>query len=214
MAKCHGFQRRLIMLKLAMLGSAAIFASLSAGNPAVAFTTPVNFFESDTGIVQDIPTARPTLTFGSDGELPFDPFGAGFAFSDGIVLNANWVQTGGFNTWQQLTSTFTWVLPAVITRCGAESEPACEPVGQWTFGAGTGWQPQTPAAIFVWEPDHTTLSDRILLANNGPNGAATITFFSAPFIPEPSTWAMMLLGFAGLGFAGFRASRRRSPAIA
>jgi PEP-CTERM motif len=27
-------------------------------------------------------------------------------------------------------------------------------------------------------------------------------------IPEPSTWAMMLLGFAGLGFA-FRQSRRK-----
>jgi PEP-CTERM motif len=26
--------------------------------------------------------------------------------------------------------------------------------------------------------------------------------------PEPSTWAMMLLGFAGLGYAGFR--RRRA----
>jgi hypothetical protein len=25
---------------------------------------------------------------------------------------------------------------------------------------------------------------------------------------EPSTWAMMLLGFAGLGLAGYRASRR------
>jgi hypothetical protein len=27
-------------------------------------------------------------------------------------------------------------------------------------------------------------------------------------VPEPSTWAMMLLGFAGLSFAGYRASRR------
>jgi hypothetical protein len=27
-------------------------------------------------------------------------------------------------------------------------------------------------------------------------------------VPEPSTWAMMLLGFAGLGFAGYRASRK------
>jgi hypothetical protein len=32
-------------------------------------------------------------------------------------------------------------------------------------------------------------------------------------VPEPSTWAMMLLGFAGLGFAGWRASRTTaSPA--
>lgn len=33
----------------------------------------------------------------------------------------------------------------------------------------------------------------------GPRAAAT---------PEPSTWAMMIAGFAGLGFAGYRASRK------
>jgi hypothetical protein len=30
-------------------------------------------------------------------------------------------------------------------------------------------------------------------------------------VPEPSTWAMMLLGFAGLGFAGYRRTMKRSP---
>jgi hypothetical protein len=35
--------------------------------------------------------------------------------------------------------------------------------------------------------------------------AGVIAFSAAP---EPSTWAMMLLGFAGLGLAGYRASRR------
>jgi hypothetical protein len=35
-----------------------------------------------------------------------------------------------------------------------------------------------------------------------------------PSIPELSTWAMMLTGFAGLGFFGYRASRRESAAIA
>jgi hypothetical protein len=29
-----------------------------------------------------------------------------------------------------------------------------------------------------------------------------------PVIPEPSTWVMMLLGFAGLGFVGYRAARK------
>jgi hypothetical protein len=31
-------------------------------------------------------------------------------------------------------------------------------------------------------------------------------------VPEPSTWAMMLLGFAGLGFAGYRTPRRTTEA--
>jgi hypothetical protein len=34
--------------------------------------------------------------------------------------------------------------------------------------------------------------------------------FTATFIPEPSTWAMMLLGFAGLGVMGYRASRKKT----
>lgn len=32
--------------------------------------------------------------------------------------------------------------------------------------------------------------------------------------PEPSTWAMMLLGFAGLGFAGYRTARKTAAAAA
>jgi hypothetical protein len=34
----------------------------------------------------------------------------------------------------------------------------------------------------------------------------------AGVIPEPSTWAMMAIGFAGLGFAGYRSSRRSAAA--
>jgi hypothetical protein len=42
---------------------------------------------------------------------------------------------------------------------------------------------------------------------NGPVGLAIVTSPSA--IPEPSTWAMMLLGFAGLGYAAYRKTKRQ-----
>jgi hypothetical protein len=42
------------------------------------------------------------------------------------------------------------------------------------------------------------------------NAQNTLSFdFSIFVVPEPSTWAMMLLGFAGLSFAGYRAQRNR-----
>ena len=49
----------------------------------------------------------------------------------------------------------------------------------------------------------------------GPNGEAAAFFEGAvETIPEPSTWAMMLLGFAGLGFVGYRTSRKGVPSAA
>lgn len=44
----------------------------------------------------------------------------------------------------------------------------------------------------------------------GPNGEAAVSYggVALPNVPESSTWAMMLLGFAGLGFAGYRAVRK------
>ena len=57
--------------------------------------------------------------------------------------------------------------------------------------------------------------ERFDMGLNGPNGlyravvSGSLDLLSvASSVPEPSTWAMMLLGFAGLGFA-FRQSRRR-----
>jgi hypothetical protein len=52
-----------------------------------------------------------------------------------------------------------------------------------------------------------------------PTGGPAPTFneafsLSGSVVPEPSTWAMMLLGFAGLGFAGYRHAKRAGAASA
>jgi PEP-CTERM motif len=51
-----------------------------------------------------------------------------------------------------------------------------------------------------------------------PSGAEFVDLASGTLtsstltVPEPSTWSMMLMGFAGLGFAGYRASRKMAAA--
>jgi hypothetical protein len=45
-----------------------------------------------------------------------------------------------------------------------------------------------------------------VLADN--DGAPVVLDYVAGGVPEPSTWAMMALGFVALGFAGHRAARR------
>jgi hypothetical protein len=225
------------MFKTALFASAVCAASLVGMAPAMAqFGPGVNYIEGVDGTVIQggsvvaIPTSVPTLYVASDGEVTFDPFGAGYDTSDGIALNSNWIPDPGYASafangfWTQITASapgqpwdgnaFTWVLPAA-TPCGKENEPSCEPIARWDFGPGSGWNAGTPRFVDFWESDGT-LSDVILLANNGPGGAATITFSSDPsLIPEPSTWTMLLVGFAGLGFAGYRwSARRRLGALA
>ena len=48
----------------------------------------------------------------------------------------------------------------------------------------------------------------------GPNGESDGLFGSLTAVPEPSTWAMMLAGFAGLASAAYRRSRRSDAAAA
>ena len=59
---------------------------------------------------------------------------------------------------------------------------------------------RTPSGL--WPSDHAGLITTLEI----PSGSLVI--------PEPSTWAMMLLGFAGLGFVGYRTSRKAASIAA
>ena len=48
-------------------------------------------------------------------------------------------------------------------------------------------------------------TEALLRLQNALDGKPGWVLYSP--VPEPSTWAMMLVGFAGLGFAGYRRAR-------
>jgi hypothetical protein len=62
-------------------------------------------------------------------------------------------------------------------------------------------------------PDTTTGLIAFRLCNQALCDAADFSLVTsdlvvASAVPEPSTWAMLLLGFAGVGFMGYRRSRK------
>ncbi len=59
-------------------------------------------------------------------------------------------------------------------------------------------------------PDNFIVSDNTVQISDGTNVIACnfcVNFTNAS-VPEPSTWAMTLLGFAGLGFVGYRQGQK------
>jgi hypothetical protein len=93
---------------------------------------------------------------------------------------------------------FFWLsAPRPIVSPGTPFPPGFTDLQSWTRDAAL-------------EPDWLRVGTDIVGA-----GTFNATFsLSGAVIPEPSTWAMMLLGFAGLGFAGYRRARQASAASA
>ena len=91
--------------------------------------------------------------------------------------------------------TFLWLsAPRPIVPPGTSFPLGFTDLQEWTRDA-------------MLDPDWLRVGQDIVGGTPFPTFNATFSL-SGAVIPEPSTWAMMLLGFAGLGFAGYRASRK------
>lgn len=73
----------------------------------------------------------------------------------------------------------------------------------FTFATPTPLYPNSPFGVFL---DQNIPQTNKTDGNWITIGTGTMTFTGS--VPEPSTWAMMVLGFAALGFAGYRVSRK------
>lgn len=83
----------------------------------------------------------------------------------------------------------------------------------------TGMQTfSTPTLLHSTDPLTFTLVYDVPQTNHDAGnwiqfGSGTVTLDGYYATPEASTWTMMLLGFAGIGFAGYRASRKSAAVI-
>jgi hypothetical protein len=69
--------------------------------------------------------------------------------------------------------------------------------------------PQTGNVSVFWKFDFTTPTDHITLTSGRGSSDAVLYSTGNSGVPEPATWAMMLVGFAGIGFAVRR--KRSAP---
>jgi phospholipase/lecithinase/hemolysin len=65
--------------------------------------------------------------------------------------------------------------------------------------------PSDQNKYLFWDEVHPTAAGHLLTAE--------FALGALNAVPEPSTWTMMLVGFAALGFAGYRRSRQRAAAV-
>lgn len=78
-------------------------------------------------------------------------------------------------------------------------------------GYGTPSQSGWTAESYAFTATGATENVSFAVANIGSDASIGVNSVSVSAVPEPSTWAMLLIGFAGLGFA---AARRATPKAA
>jgi hypothetical protein len=75
---------------------------------------------------------------------------------------------------------------------------AALPTIPFCFGGSSGCNPHISAAT---TPDQDSVESGDFLSFTNSGGGA---WTQVAAVPEPSTWAMLLIGFAGIGFASYR----------
>ncbi len=129
-----------------------------------------------------------TYTF-TNGDVEVEIFGRSSAF-----------ETGTFSA-RMLMATWTGTIDGLPVV--AQISPATPTLGTITFSP-------PPAGTLGLLVDYVFYNQTEFSLNGGPFVSTPLTGVSAP-IPEASTWAMMLMGLAGLSFAAYRRPTGRVP---
>ena len=90
------------------------------------------------------------------------------------------------------------------TLLGSFTSTGSGPLKSFAFDDSGAVNDSAPFSMTLWA--QATMTSGAVLLDRGQGEAKSA-------VPEPSTWAMMILGFAGLGYAGYRRTTRISAAL-
>jgi PEP-CTERM motif len=82
---------------------------------------------------------------------------------------------------------------------------------EWVFLPRPGWEDVYVFGGKVGAYDPT--SAYLVVFGSQPISEGTLSITVADAVPEPSTWAMMILGFLGLGWLAYRRKNRFAPQV-
>jgi hypothetical protein len=208
---------RKIMRNLFIGGALALLASSSLAN---ANTLQGSIWENQPGAagnatIANIPNTAPNVTFTINSPI-FMTSGNAYTIQEFLAS-----QPGGFSV-----QTGASELPNTLGNTFFEFTGTVSVTNGQTFTAGhdDGLQLKIGNLLVIDTPQPTSFAVTTVTYNGpsgnlpfvlvygeccGPPAALEISLPLSSAVPEPATWGMMLLGFAGLGFA-FRQSRRKA----
>jgi hypothetical protein len=146
----------------------------------------------------------PSIIFGAT--LTFSLGGVTLG-SDQVIITTTTNQSSGLD----LTAAEAKLDADYINICGHSSNICATAIQAFENTEGTGGAPFSAPVVAALNGTYT-VDPGLKLTSAAYNSGDGVVESRTPegAVPEPSTWAMLLLGFAGLGYAGWRA-RRISP---
>jgi hypothetical protein len=214
-------------------GTATTNAIAQAGGAGQAFANPGQTAYAFT--VGDPDKAYTTMLIGTSSEVADALLGPRDMIFGAAILGANYASNGGGESdIYTATSTIDFVYGGDLTlgligdqQSGFTGGAGFESIEFTVLAGATTILNQTFSSLAAAD---SFFDDQVInlgssygpgvdltftytLAADGPGGYG-LDFVVGGAVPEPSTWAMTLVGFAGLGFAGYRARKREMQGAA
>jgi hypothetical protein len=199
-------------MRKSLIGVGAAFALLAVSGIAHASTVNVSIWENNSSlpIPADVPGTAADITGTMTSNIMLDSRLVGNGYTIGGFLGSGGATFTSLTGASQLGNTVDntlWNITGSITVTNGESFTALHDDGLDFLINGTNLinasNPTAPAtSTGTWTGLAGTYNFQLIYSE--VQGPPAVLEMNVSGVPEPSTWAMMILGFFGVGFMAYR----------